>query len=153
MKKGTLVLLCDLPGAGKTTLAKKLAKEMSAIVMSPDDECLKLGISLFDERAKTKVEAKQWRQALKLAQNGQDVILENGFWSREERNKLRQEVHSVGLKVRLIYLEATLDELWRRVEKRNTTRNIPDAAISFSHMKEYAGLFQPPTAAEIRLFD
>lgn len=153
MKQGTLVLLCGLPGAGKSTLAKKLAQEMPAIIMCPDEECIELGISLFDEKAKSEVEANQWRQALKLAKKGQNVVLENGFWSRQERDKLRKEAHTAGLKIKLIYLKVTLDELWRRVEERNVGQNIPEAAISYEHMKDYSSLFQPPTAAEIRLFD
>ncbi len=153
MKHATLVLLCGLPGAGKTTLAKKLSKEMPAIVMSPDEECIKLGISLFDEKAKSKVEANQWRRAIELAKNGQSVVLENGFWSRQERDKLRQEAQSIGLKVKLIYLELTLDELWNRVKVRNARQNMHEAAISFEHMQEFANLFQPPTPAEVHLFD
>ena len=153
MKKGTLILLCGLPGAGKSTLAKKLAQDMSATIMSPDEECIELGISLFDEKAKSKVEANQWQIGLELAKNGQNVVFENGFWSRQERDKLRQEAHSIGLKIKLIYLEETLDELWRRVEERNVRQNMPEAAISYEHMKEYVRLFQPPTTAEISLFD
>lgn len=34
---GTLVLVCGLPGSGKTTLAKQLEEERNAVRMCPDD--------------------------------------------------------------------------------------------------------------------
>ncbi len=35
--QGTLILICGLPGSGKTTLAQTLEKERNAIRMCPDD--------------------------------------------------------------------------------------------------------------------
>lgn len=153
MKQATLVLLCGLPGAGKTTLAGKLAKETPAAVMSPDQEMYKRGISFFDEKARAEIEAEQWLEAKKLLKEGQNVILENGFWGRSERDQLRLEAHSLGARIELYYLDVPLEELWRRVDARNKRETKIDAPITREKLEQSAKSMQTPDAAELTLFD
>lgn len=153
MKQGTLILLCGLPGAGKSTLAKKLAEELSAIVMSPDQEMYERGISFFDEKARAEIEAQQWQLALKLAQSGSTIILENGFWGREERDKLRLEAHALGLRIELHYLDVPFEELWRRVDARNKKEDDKDAELTRERLEQSASQLEAPDKAELSLFD
>ncbi len=153
MKQGTLVLLCGLPGAGKSTLAKKLASEMPAVVMSPDQELYERGISFFDEKARADIEAEQWKKALKLAKSGSNVVLENGFWGREERDKLRLEAHSNGLRIELHYLELPFEELWQRVDTRNKKETELDAPLTRERLEKSASQLQPPDKDEMSFFD
>jgi predicted kinase len=153
MKQATLVLLCGLPGAGKTTLAKQLADEMPAVVMSPDQELYERGISFFDEKARTDIEAEQWKRALELAKSGKNVVLENGFWGREEREKLRIEAHALGLEIGLRYLDVPLEKLWQRVDARNKREPDKDAVITFERLEQNAKHMEPPTKEELALFD
>lgn len=153
MRQGTLVLLCGLPGAGKSTLAKKLAKEMPAVVMSPDQEMYVRDISFFDEKARAEIEAEQWQQALKLAKSGSNVVLENGFWGREERDKLRLEAHALGLRIELRYLNVPFEELWRRVDARNKKEDDKDAELTRERLEQSASQLQAPDEQELNLFD
>lgn len=153
MKQATLVLLCGLPGAGKTTLAKKLAKKMPAIIMSPDQEMYERGISFFDEKARAEIEAHQWQRAKKLLKEGHNVVLENGFWGRSERDQLRREAHSLGARIELHYLDVPFDELWRRVDARNKRETEFDAPLTRERLEQSAKSMQAPDAAELSLFD
>ena len=153
MKQGTLILLCGLPGAGKSTLAKKLALELQATVMSPDHEMYERGISFFDEKARAEIEAEQWQRALELAKSGSTVILENGFWGRQERDKLRLEAHNLGLKIELRYLDIPFEELWLRVEARNKKEDDKDAVLTRERLEQSASQLEPPDKAELSLFD
>ncbi len=49
-----------------------------------------------DEKKRTIVEAVQWEIAARALTLGVDVILENGFWSRSERDDLRSRVETLG---------------------------------------------------------
>ncbi|GAV39772.1 hypothetical protein Saa2_02659 [Streptomyces acidiscabies] len=75
-----LILLCGLPGSGKTTLAKRLAPEIPAVRLCPDEWMDDLGIDLFDEEARERLERRFWGHAQELLGLGQTVVLEFGFW-------------------------------------------------------------------------
>lgn len=153
MNQATLVLLCGLPGAGKTSRAKKLAKEMPAIVMSPDQAMYERGISFFDEKARTKIETEQWQRAKKLLKEGYNVVLENGFWDRSERDQLRLESHSMGVRIELHFLDVPFEELWRRIDARNKHETRTGALLTRERLEQLAKHMQVPDAAELALFD
>ncbi|MEK7765765.1 MAG: AAA family ATPase, partial [bacterium] len=44
-----LIIVCGLPGSGKTTLAKRLEGQLGAIRFAPDEWMEALSIDLYDE--------------------------------------------------------------------------------------------------------
>ena len=90
---------------------------------------------------------------LVLLQLGQSVILENGFWSRVERDALRLRGRALGARVELHTLNPPLDELWRRVALRNTQPDWPTAQITRAELESWAAQFESPTDAELALYN
>src|SRR3954463_12218299 len=119
MQRARLILICGLPVSGKTTLAKQLAQEARAVRLSPDEWKHALGIDYYDEEARVRLEEQLWILAQELLMLGQSVIMENGFWAREQRDELRLAGRTLGATVELHYLTGPVDELWRRLELRN----------------------------------
>ena len=148
-----LVLMCGLPGAGKTTMARQLETEIPALRLCPDEWLADLGISLYNEVMRERLEAMFWQLAQRVLQLGQSVILENGFWGRAERDAKRIGAQALGARVVLHFLDVPLDELWRRIEIRNGEDRWRTAPITLAQLEEWAGLFQAPDAAEMALFD
>src|SRR5690349_13008884 len=105
----TLFLICGLPGAGKTTLARQLELAGSALRLSPDEWIASLLADATDmaelDRLRSPVEAIQWEVAKRVLALGTDVILEWGFWSRDERARYRAQAEAIGARVELHYLE------------------------------------------------
>ncbi len=148
-----LVLLCGLHGAGKTTLARQLEARMPAVRLCPDEWMEKMDIDLRDEAARDGLEVMFWRLAQELLRLGQSVILESGFWLRSDRDEKRLGARALGAKVELRYLDAPLDELCRRIERRNALGEWSAAPITHAEMERWAGFFQAPDQAERDLFD
>ena len=153
MTEARLILICGLPGSGKTTLAKQLAPKVPAVRFCPDEWKHDLGIDYYDEEMRVRLEERIWRLGQELLGLGQSVILENGFWAREERDELRLAARTLGVAVELHYLEATVDELWRRLEIRNEEAGPGTAPIKREDLEKWAQQFEAPDAAELALFD
>jgi predicted kinase len=146
-----LIMLCGLPGSGKTTLAKAIEEEMPAVRLCPDEWMTALEVGLFDEGFRTRLEVEFRRHALRLVRMGVDVVLENGFWSRAERAEYRQAARAAGVPVHLRYLDVPFEELVRRLEVRNGSPGT--VTITRALLTSYATLFEAPTKAELALFD
>jgi predicted kinase len=145
-----LVLLCGLPASGKTTLARELADAYGAVRLNPDEWEFALGVDPFDEGFQARLEAAFWELAQQLLVLGTSVVLEWGFWARSERDEKREAARRLGVAVELRFLDAPFEELVRRVVARQTAGGIP---ITESHMESYRRNFQPPTDAELSLYD
>jgi len=124
-----------------------------ALRLCPDEWKHDLGIDYYDEEMRVRLEARLWRLGQELLGLGQSVILENGFWAREERDELRLAARSLGVAVELHYLEAPIDELWRRLDTRNELGAPGAAPIKREDLEKWARQFEAPDAAEQALFD
>lgn len=148
-RAGRLVVVCGLPGTGKTTVAAQLAEEHGAVRLSADDWMDDLGIDLWDQERRAALEALQWKVARSLLAQGAAVIVEWGSWSRAERDELRTTARSLGAAVHLVFLDAPVDELWRRIRERG--REHPP--ITQDDLEAWSQVIERPTADELALFD
>lgn len=150
MKHGKVILICGLPGAGKTTLAKKLEVEKTAIRFCPDEWMEELGSSLWDNKTRNVLEQRFWRPAQKLALVGNTVILENGFWGRSERDGYLRAARKLGILIELRYLDVSINDLRNRLVKRGMEG---DEVIAKDKLEQYFADFDRPDAKEMALYD
>jgi predicted kinase len=148
-----LILMCGLPAAGKTTLARQLAKDRNAVRLTKDEWLWALGASPWDTPTNDKIERELWRIAQDILSLGVSVVLDFGLWARVERDEMRTVARRIGVGVELHYLNASIDELWRRIQTRNLRPPWDSEPILRAHLVEWASTFQVPDAAELALFD
>ena len=147
--KPTLHLICGLPGSGKTTLAKQLEQANQAVRFSPDEWLHRLEIDFYDEAARARVERLQWEVAQQLLRHGNEVVLENGFWSKEERDLYRTIADGIGATTKVHFLDVPMIELKDRIAKRNLNRDPDTPEVDPSCLDEWAKLFEPPSGDEL----
>ncbi|RMI33183.1 AAA family ATPase [Streptomyces triticirhizae] len=161
---GTLLLTCGrqaagkttLWPAGKTTLARRLERERPALRLTADDWLRDLQPGVPDAESHVRraaVEALQWQVATRVLRLGADVVLDWGLWSREERDRYRNEARALGARVVLCLLDPPLPELRRRLAARNAAPDRHTFVIPPEEFEHWATRFETPTPEELALFD
>lgn len=148
-----LVLICGLPASGKTTLARQLAPGIPAIRLDKDQWTTELGLDVWDDEFRVRLERRVWALTRELLARGQSVILEWGHWARVERDEKRLAARALGVEVELHYLRAPLEELIERAQRRTASGEWRAAPMTRAHFERWEAIFQPPDAEELQLFD
>lgn len=144
-----LIIICGLPGSGKTTLAKCLEESLDGVRLSPDEWMDSLSINLYDEESRARIEALQWKLGQKLLKLGLVVIIEWGTWGKSERDTLREGARKLGAAVELHYLSAPPEILFERIQRRG----MENPPIKYEDILRWAEIIQVPTEEEMKLFD
>lgn len=117
-----VVMTCGELCSGKTTYAKKLQKESKAVILSVDE----IMLALFGQDAGEKhddyvagIKEYLYHKSLEIINSGIDVILDWGFWTKEERACARSFFGSNGITNEFHFIDIDDSEWRRRIEKRN----------------------------------
>ncbi len=135
-----LVIVCGLPGSGKTYHAKQVEHKWGAVRFCADEWMDALGINLWDSKARQRVENLQWSLARKILSLDRSVVIEWGTWTRSERDALRTEARALGAGVELHFLDAPVQVLYDRICRRK----METPAITFEDVQKWAQLFERP---------
>lgn len=149
----TLHLMVGLPCSGKTTLARELEDKCAALRLTPDEWQLRL----FGQDAEepehdtrhTLIEALLWEVASRALALGTNVILDYGFWAREEREEYRLRARQLGASSEIHFLDVPTEELLRRLARRNAQRSLTAFYIPEAMMHPWIAFFQKPTLDEL----
>jgi predicted kinase len=144
-----LHLMCGLPGSGKSTLAMRLERDLPALRLAPDEWMARIVGDGYDEAKRAAVEAVQWEIAARVLSLGVDVILENGFWSRRERDEVRARARALGAATKVHYLDVPREELLRRLAVRNAALPPDTFRITVSQLELWSSGFEAPSPDEL----
>lgn len=151
--------MVGLPGSGKTTLARRLEVEYSALRLTVDEWHIQLfGSDVHDDSDEadwaghnarhSSIEALLWGAAARVLVLGVDVILDFGFWTRIERDEFRGRARDLGAGFRIHFADIRDDLLIDRIRARNLARSAGTFHIPETKLKEWMLLFEPPLPDE-----
>ena len=153
---GKVILICGRIGSGKTTYAKKLAKQINAVNISQDELMLGLfGAEFYDkepekyEKYCSEVERYVKRKAGEVAKAGSVAICENGFWPRSERDELRQYYHDMDVVCEWHYMDTPEEIRIQNIHHRNEEIKRGDSNFFLASEKDIYHYFEIPTEDEI----
>lgn len=143
-------LLGGLPGAGKTTHARRLAANLPAVRFSLDEWMLRLYQLRYDDPAYTArlplCTGLIWDTAAQVLRLGHDVVLDWNQWSRRRRAHWRGTAQQAGYQVVLHHVDVPIEVAVARARDRtaqDTSHDIDEAGV-----RHLADIFEPPTADE-----
>jgi predicted kinase len=139
-------------GSGKTTFARKLEEETGAIRFTKDEWMVRL---FGNTPPKDKFEEYDHEMislvrdiALACLRAGTDVIIDEGFWTRKQRDKIRERVENAGAIPKMYYLKVPREVMKRRTLKRTVEPPIDSFIIDEEAFNHYWDSFQPPNKDE-----
>lgn len=155
-------LICGSTGAGKTTYANRLRRQLGALHLSIDDWMVALfapdappqtSWPWIEERV-LRCERQILATALQLGGVGTSSILDLGLQRADQRQRVAGQASAAGIRVRLHFLDVDAGERWRRVEARNAQQGETFRVKVTRPMFDFIEtIWQPPTAEELSALD
>ena len=149
----TLYLMVGLPGSGKTTRAKELEHELQALRLTPDEWHVNLfGHDVADpehDKRHYLIEDMLWQIAARALVLGTNIILDFGFWAKEERDDYRTRAKEIGARSEIVFMDVEEEELLKRVRLRNESLTNTIHYIPEEFMISSFRIFQKPVVEEL----
>jgi predicted kinase len=152
----TIHLICGLPCSGKTTYASQLHGRGGSVLFSLDRWLItlfdKYSISAVghDEHKRRVLACREliWEAAAELSRQSIDVILDDGYFLRDDRVRCITQAKTVGAAARTHFLEAPAAVIRTRLARRNGDLPRFNFYIDPSSLHLFLDQFERPTSEE-----
>lgn len=154
MKKA--ILICGKICSGKSYYAAQLKEKYNAVILSTDEATFDL---IENEQGEfynifaAKVNLYLRKKAAEIVRSGANVILDWGFWTRQNRKDISDYFNSLGVDFEWHYVDVD-DEIWHRnIRERNQRISKGNGGCDFYVDEELFNkvqtLFEIPEKSEI----
>ncbi len=152
---GTVFLICGKICSGKSFYANRLRKEKKGVLLSVDEITLAIfggHIGEKHDEVCERVRKYLYEKSVEIAEIGCNVILDWGFWQKEDRDFARKFYESRSIPCEFHYIDIS-DKQWQEnISERN--KAITDGTASAYYVDKalaakFGALFEEPHRNEI----
>ena len=154
-----LLCICGKIGCGKTYYANRLKEQEHAVILSTDEVTYDLTNNQqgdgYDEFA-IRVNLYLRKKAVEIVNAGCTVILDWGFWTKENRKEIKRYGENNGVLVEMHYIDIDDKPWYENIEKRNNEVISRNGGSSFyvneGLLNKVSSLFEIPEKEEIDIW-
>lgn len=154
-----LLCICGKIGCGKTYYANRLKEQEHAVILSTDEVTYDLTNNQqgegYDEFAR-RVNLYLRKKAVEIVNAGCTVILDWGFWTKENRKEIKRYGENNGVLVEMHYIDIDDKTWYENIEKRNNEVISGNGGSSFyvdeGLLNKVSSLFEVPEKEEIDIW-
>ena len=154
-----LLCICGKIGCGKTYYANRLKEQEHAVILSTDEVTYDLTNNQqgdgYDEFA-IRVNLYLRKKAVEIVNEGCTVILDWGFWTKENRKEIKRYGENNGVLVEMHYIDIDDKTWYENIEKRNNEVISGNGGSSFyvneGLLNKVSSLFEIPEKEEIDIW-
>lgn len=150
-----VILICGKVCCGKSTYAERLRVGNNAVILSVDEIMLALfGLYAGDRHDEYAAKTKKYLldKAVEIVESGISVILDWGFWTKDERTSVKEFYTAKKIAHEFHYLDIS-DETWKaRLDKRNlavSEGEVNAYIVDENLAAKFDRIFQMPDMEEI----
>ncbi|MGW4696040.1 AAA family ATPase [Kitasatospora cineracea] len=149
-ERGLVVMMCGLPGSGKSTYAQALERRGYTRLSIDEVVWARTGHDGADldpaeyERLKSAIEQELWEELIRLLEAKLPTVIDYSFWSRATRDRYKAAIERHGCRWELIRLKADLATLRRRLADRNRRDDANSVTVSDELLERYFADFEEP---------
>ena len=143
-----VIFMCGPAGSGKSTIARRYEAD-GMVRLSVDTEAWARGHRTMPlpEAVGSEIIAKLEERLLTCVRDGQDVVLDLSFWSREMRDHWRAQLLPSGITPEIVQVVVSRATALARIEAR-TEQHGDDFRLPRALAEIYYDHFEPPTDDE-----
>ena len=154
MNEPRLYILCGLPYAGKTTLAKELVKRFGFVYIDIDQINTNFDVGLVGAPISPEAWKRTYTEAYKQLKDalgaGQSVLFEGASYTKELRDQLRTIAFEREGVSQVIYVDISESEARQRLHSNRITQHRHD--VHDDNFAIVANHFEPPAQEEQVLY-
>ena len=132
-----IVMTCGIAGAGKSTLSKLITSTYPTFTRISIDNIIHSHHGMYgidyptSKHTEYSLEADdEYDQTLNsLLDERRDIMLDRAFYVKQDRDDVKQLIERKGGRWVLVYLQASKEVLWRRIQERRAQARDADSAF------------------------
>lgn len=150
-----VIMVCGTIGSGKTSYCSEIKEKYNAVLLSVDE----IMYDIYhhregEEHDKVVLDIKNYlkKKSVEIVNSGTNVLLDWGFWTRKEREEVREFYASHQIECEWHNIEISKEDWMRNIVERNQkvlAGKSTDYYVDEGLLEKVNGLYEVPDKEEI----